>query len=219
MTAPLAASQPPASTLPESPKSSSKIEVEIKFRIADAASLHTRLLALGFQLLTPSTWEYNRLFDNAERTLRAVGETLRIRRYGDTYTLTHKTRLAGASDATEREAPHKHRLETETTLADGEALVQVFARLGYHVTFVYEKWRAEYSDGAGHLVLDETPIGTFAELEGPSEWIDATAAHLGVAPSDYMTASYARLFIEWKNTTGNTAENMTREEIEAGASR
>lgn len=204
MSAPVDASKP----------SASKVEVEIKFRVADAEALATRLLALGFHLLTPSTREHNRLFDTAAGTLRSSGQTLRIRTYGDQYLLTHKARLAGASDI-----PHKHRVETETTLADGEALAQVFAALGLRVTFVYEKWRAEYSDGAGQLVIDETPIGTFAELEGPAEWIDAIASRLGVAPSEYMTASYARLFVQWREATGNKAENMTRAEIEAGVPR
>ena len=213
MTTPLAASKPAAveaSSLP----SAAKVEVEIKFRVGDAEALAAHLLTLGFELLTPSTREYNRLFDTPQRTLRSAGQTLRIRKYGEQYVLTHKAPLAGTPDA-----PHKHRVETETTLADGEALAQVFASLGYSVTFVYEKWRAEYSDGHGHLVIDETPIGTFAELEGPSEWIDATAARLGVAPKDYMTASYAKLFIEWREATGNTAQNMTRAEVEAGAAK
>jgi adenylate cyclase class 2 len=212
MTTPLAANKPAAeaSSLP----SAAKVEVEIKFRVADADALAARLLALGFQLLTPSTHEYNRLFDTPERTLRTAGQTLRIRKYGDQYVLTHKAPLAGKPDA-----PHKHRVETETTLADGEALAQVFASLGFSVTFVYEKWRAEYSDGTGHLVIDETPIGSFAELEGPAEWIDATAARLGVASRDYMTASYAKLFVEWRDATGNTAQNMTRAEVAAGALR
>ncbi len=112
--------------------------------------------------------------------------------------------------------PYKQRMETETTVADGEALAKVFLSLGYEVAFVYEKWRTEYSDGIGHLVLDETPIGIFAELEGSPEWIDATAAHLGIEPEQYITANYARLFFAWKQEGQNAAANMTFAEVTAG---
>jgi adenylate cyclase class 2 len=190
------------------------IEVEIKFRVADVSALQTRLQAAGFAPVTPRTLEHNRLFDMPARTLRTRNETLRIRRYGSKWTVTHKAR-----PAPEDTLPHKHRLETETELADGEALVSIFASLGYQVSFVYEKWRTEYSDGQGHLMLDETPIGVYAELEGSAEWIDATAARLGVTRSEYITASYARLFMDWTAATKNSAVNLTFAEVAAGAAR
>ena len=190
------------------------IEVEIKFRVAEIGVLQARLSALGFSQTTPRTLEQNRLFDTPTRTLRTRNETLRIRRYGSKWTVTHKAR-----PTPEDTLPHKHRLETETELADGEALVRIFASLGYQVSFVYEKWRTEYSDGQGQVVLDETPIGIYAELEGAAEWIDATAARLGVAQSEYITASYARLFVDWAAATKNSAVNLTFAEVAAGAAR
>ncbi|HEX4022950.1 MAG TPA: class IV adenylate cyclase [Acidobacteriaceae bacterium] len=194
--------------------STANLEVEIKFRVVDASALCASLPALEFRLETQRTFEHNMLFDTPERTLRTSGQTLRIRQYGSRWILTHKATPASAANA-----PHKHRVETETTVADGAVLAQIFSNLGYSVAFVYEKWRTEYSDGKGHLVLDETPIGTFAELEGPSGWIDATAARLGVAAQEYITANYARLFLEWKKAMGSVAENMTFAEVAAGASR
>lgn len=193
-------------------ESATQLEVEIKFPVEDVAALASRLPALGFYVETPRTFEHNRLFDTSERTLRASSQTLRIRRYGDKWTVTHKTPTATSSIQT-----HKQRLETETVVADGETLAQIFASLGYIVSFVYEKWRTEYSDKTGHLVLDETPIGIFAELEGPAEWIDSIAAQLGVTPQDYITANYARLFFDWKQTTGSPAANMTFAEVPAGS--
>jgi adenylate cyclase class 2 len=59
------------------------------------------------------------------------------------------------------------------------------------------------------VVLDETPIGNVAEIEGPSRWIDRTAKKLGVKREDYSNASYATLFFEWKASTGSSAEEMT----------
>jgi adenylate cyclase, class 2 len=81
--------------------------------------------------------------------------------------------------------------------------------------FRYEKWRSEWSDGQGHCVVDETPIGNFAELEGRAEWIDETAARLGVSPSEYMTLSYGRLFEQWQAEHHSTAQDLTFEAIAA----
>ena len=46
-------------------------------------------------------------------------------------------------------------------------------------------------------MLDETPIGTFLELEGPSRWIDRTAKELGSTKDAYIFRSYARLHAQW----------------------
>ena len=66
-----------------------------------------------------------------------------------------------------------------------------------------------------HLVIDETPIGDYAELEGPPAWIDETLAKLGVDPATCITESYGRLFLAWKERTGSAAENLTFDEIPA----
>ena len=89
----------------------------------------------------------------------------------------------------------------------------IFESLGLQPAFTYEKWRTEWADSSGHCVLDETSIGVFAELEGPSDWIDETAGKLGVELGDFMTLSYGRLFDEWKEQTGSPVNDLTFEAI------
>jgi adenylate cyclase class 2 len=176
-------------------------EVEIKFLIKDIDAVTQKVRDAGLHLCTPRTHEMNELFDTPEGALQSRGELLRIRKYGETWTLTHKTRGSAGK--------HKTRLETETSVQDGEALRSIFESLGLIVTFRYEKFRTEWSDGHGHVVLDETPIGNIGEIEGKPEWIDAMAATLGLRESDYITASYAQMFLDWKRRTGSPAEEMT----------
>jgi adenylate cyclase, class 2 len=183
----------------------SAVEIEVKFRIQNLPELEARLRSLDFQVITPRTFERNTLYDTPDRKLRSKQSILRIRKYGDRWVLTHKC-LPNDHDPAAR---HKHRIETETEVADGEALGTVFVQLGYHPVFVYEKWRAEYADASGHCVLDETPIGAFAELEGPEEWIDAVSARLGLDPSALLTLSYGRLFDNWCRETASPARDMT----------
>jgi adenylate cyclase class 2 len=184
------------------------IETEIKFRLetpADLAMLAQRLEAVGFTLQTPRAFESNVLYDTPDRQMRARTEILRIRTYAGHTILTHK-RLP---DVGPGEDTHKHRIETETEVADGEALATVFLSLGLVPAFRYEKWRAEWTDGEGHCVVDETPIGNYAELEGSAEWIDRAAAHLGVDRARYITLSYGRLFELWRDERHSAAQNLT----------
>jgi len=68
-------------------------------------------------------------------------------------------------------------------------------------------------DGTGDVVLDETPIGNFGEIEGPPEWIDRTAQRLGVNTRQYITSNYATLFLDWKKRSHSKAKQMTFQEI------
>jgi adenylate cyclase class 2 len=181
------------------------VETEIKFRVEDPAGLSRRLEGAGFRLQTPRSFESNVLYDTPDRRMRTRTEILRIRSYAGRWTLTHK-RLP---DSGPGEDTHKHRIETETEVSDGNALAQVFLSLGLIPAFRYEKWRTEWGDGEGHCVVDETPIGDFAELEGPAQWIDRTAAELGIGPGQYITLSYGRLFEQWRDQNGSSALDLT----------
>ncbi len=193
-------------------------EIELKFPVADPQALQARLPLLGFHLVTPRTYEHNTLFDTPTRDLRARREVLRIRQYGTLCTVTHK-RLP------DQQAPvditrYKIRIETETIVAEREALAEIFRQIGYVPVFIYEKYRTEWShsinpnsDTAGHLLIDETPIGNYVELEGPTDWIDRTLAELNVDPATSLTDSYGKLFLDWKQRTGSPAEHLTFAEI------
>lgn len=179
-------------------------EIEIKFLIHNVEALLRSLRRAGFHQQTPSTFEANTLYDNSSGELRAAGEVLRLREYGGQWRLTHKTRGTAAR--------HKSRVEHETAVANGEQMHAILTDLGFRPSFRYEKYRAEWTDGTGEVVIDHTPIGDLGEIEGPPEWIDFIAATLGLGNADYITDSYVALFFQWKERTGSPALNMTFEE-------
>ena len=192
-------------------------EIELKFPVAVPSALEELLPDLGFHLETPRTFEHNVLYDTPDRVLRARHQLLRIRQYGPICTLTHKRQPEGADDSV-----YKTRIETETTLADGDALAEIFNQLGYRAAFVYEKFRTEWSyplntEGRehAHLVIDETPIGNWAELEGPMEWIDRMLLVLRIDPKTRITDSYGKLFQLWKERTGSSVTDLTFDQISA----
>jgi len=187
-------------------------EVEIKFLVSDLWELEDRLKKLGFRCETPSTHEINTLYDLPGQKLRRRGELLRLRKFGEKWKLTHKSKNVPGR--------HKSRGELETGVADGKTMDRLLRTLGFAPSFVYEKFRSEWSDGEGNVVVDRTPIGNLAEIEGKSRWIDRTARALAVGRDRYITKSYAELFFEWKRKTKCKAENMTfRECKECGGQR
>jgi adenylate cyclase class 2 len=187
-------------------------EIELKFSVGDAQALRAAVVALGFELITERTFESNTLYDTPERDLRMRRQILRLRQYGDRWVVTHKRQAAGESDVR-----YKTRIETETQVEDGPAMEAIFLQLGYGPVFRYEKFRTEWAEGGGHLVVDETPIGVWAELEGPKAWIDAMLAALHVGQERCSTESYGKLFLRWKDETRSPAENLTFDEVGAVA--
>jgi adenylate cyclase class 2 len=165
-------------------------EVEIKLRLPDAETGRELLGRAGFSVSTPRFFESNVLYDTAGQDLRGQGKMLRVRQVADVSTLTFK--------GPDESDTHKVREEIELIISDGSRFATILGRIGLTPSFRYEKYRTEYSasSGAGHALLDETPIGVFLELEGPAEWIDQTASQLGFQTGDYVLANYGQLFIE-----------------------
>ena len=177
-------------------------ETEIKLAVRNAAAARRLLRRAGFEVVRPRVFEANTVFDTPERKLRARGELLRVREAGKVVTTTFKGRPAVAR--------HKTREELEFTAGNAERLKLVLNRLGYQPVFRYEKYRTEYRRPRvrGLATLDVTPIGTFLELEGTPAWIDRTAQTLGFIESDYITASYGRLYEQWCEVQGVALGDM-----------
>jgi len=177
-------------------------EVEIKLRVSGAAAARRMLRAAGFRVVKRRIFERNTVFDTGRRTLRNSSRLLRVREAGKTTTLTYK----GPPDR----GKHKSREELELELSDAAAIAAILDRLAYHPAFRYEKFRTEFGEpvSCGVATIDETPIGVYLELEGEPSWIDSTARKLGFSETDYITASYARLYVEWCKAQGIAPADM-----------
>jgi adenylate cyclase, class 2 len=169
------------------------METEIKLRVANPQDAHLLLVNHGFVILHPRVFERNLIFDTPELSLRSSQRLLRLRDAGGAVTLTFK----GPAEA----GKHKSREEREVHPDSFEEMQIILKRLDYQVTFEYDKHRTEYHrpGSPGLATIDETPAGTFMELEGDPAWIDRTAAELGFREADYILASYGALYIQAAN--------------------
>jgi adenylate cyclase class 2 len=110
---------------------------------------------------------------------------------------------------------HKVRDEIEAQVTDTDNLVKIFEGLGMRGWFRYEKYRTTYKLPATKpwardllIEVDETPIGTFVELEGPPAAIDRAATELGYSKRDYILTNYLALYAEDCRHKGQQPQNM-----------
>ena len=180
----------------------SPVETEIKLAVPNVRTARKLLRVAGFTISRRRVFESNVVFDTARLTLRRASTLLRVRQAGGLTTVTYKGKPALAR--------YKTREELELAVTDAPTMGAIFERLGFRPVFRYDKYRTEYrqSRGAGVATLDETPVGIYLELEGAPAWIDRMARRMGFAEPDYVTASYARLYLEWCAEKGVKPSNM-----------
>lgn len=185
-------------------RGSSGLEREIKLRYATGDAARAAVEALGPTRVRPRRLQDDRLFDTAAGTLRETGCTLRLRIEslpdGERATVTFKGPV--------HTGLLKVREEIETTVGERDAFHQILERTGWRVWFRYQKYREEYSEGGVVVAIDETPVGTFVELEGDEADVTALATALGRPPADYVTESYRQLYLAHCAAAGQRATDM-----------
>ena len=178
-----------------------KLELEIKLRVRDRPRLDALLPALGARLLHPRELEDNQLYDFPDRSLETARRMLRLRRLGRGSVLTLK-------ESPRIEQGAKARDEMEVMVQEAEILAAILGRLGLVPLFRYQKYRTTYGYRDLFITIDETPIGSFLELEGPKPLIDEMAGRLGYEASDYILETYRDLYTEHARTTGKSPDSM-----------
>ena len=196
-------------------------ETEIKLPIPNPKSFLRALLKLGAKPISPRVHEHNVIFDTPDGGLARHGQLLRIRtetsapspkgkkparKTAPRVILTFKSppeQLAIGELTHHSGGRHKVREEIEVLLPEASSLQKIFEGLGLKGWFRYEKFRTPYKlpareKWAKDLVIDfdETPIGTYVELEGPPDAIDRAALQLGHSHRDYVLKNYLVLYLD-----------------------
>ena len=206
-------------------------ETEIKLKISDVRAFHRALKRIGARPVGSATGrvhEENVIFDTPDGGLAKHGQLLRIRT--ETPEVRGKAKAAASKQrivVTFKQPPtrpdsdnprhgrYKVRDEIEFEVSEAANLTKVFEGLGMSGWFRYEKYRTTFRLAPSKtwardllIELDETPIGTFVELEGPAEAIDRAATELEFSKRDYVLKSYLVLYMEECRRKDEQPRNM-----------
>jgi len=198
-------------------------EIEAKFRVDEHEHVRDRLQTCGATFIE-RVLETNHLLDRAAHPLRKEGCGLRVRTtIADPVDASHSEPSTSihtndSTDAPQRSAPAtvsrhttltfkgprqpgplKSREEIETEVADADALLHLFERLGFKALLVFQKRRESWALGDCRIELDEPPhIGLFVEIEGPDErHIRDVQAQLGLSDAHLVHRSYVHLLMDY----------------------
>jgi adenylate cyclase class 2 len=199
------------------PEPNHRQEIEIKLRVQDVAAIRSRLKRLRAREISPRTHEFNTLYDTRRQDLRRRGQLIRIRieqpasSFGKrrphenaAAILTYKGPSLSSRPAAEAgghsdiRTHFKIKDEAEVSVAGADEMARILDGLGLHPVFRYEKFRTTYAlSGVRGLKveLDETPVGTYLELEGPVAGIERGAHLLGYDRKDYLKETYGSLYL------------------------
>ena len=201
-------------------------EIEIKLRVPDLAALLRGLRRIG-AALKGRVFEQNMIYDTPDLAFRGTGRLLRLRlespapRIGASRDLRLQrprqrprrallTAKAPPYAGSPRSAAgrYKERLERELVIREPALWPRTLSALGLRPSFVYEKFRATFELPRLHLDLDETPVGTFLELEGSPRAIERAARGLGFSPRDYIRGTYWDVYAADCRRRGRPLKNM-----------
>jgi adenylate cyclase class 2 len=176
------------------------LERAVKLRFDTPEQAREAILAAGAAPLRCRRLQEDCLLDTEDEMLRRRRCVLRIRTESGKSLMTYKGPV--------QPSRLKRRDEQETIIGNGEVMIRVFEELGLHVWFRYEKYREEYAAADVTIALDETPIGTFVEIEGGEHGILTMAQALGRSPADFVLDSYRGLFVKYRDEFGFPCSDM-----------
>jgi adenylate cyclase class 2 len=176
------------------------VEREIKLRFASPEEARAAVIAAGATPMRARRLQEDCLLDTADEMLRRRDSALRVRMESGKSLVTFKGPVQPAA--------MKVRDELETVVGDGPLLLSMFERLGFQPWFRYQKYREEFAIDDVIVAVDETPVGTFIEIEGSDQGIAGMAEALGRGPGDYLLDSYRGLYSEHCHRHGLPVTDM-----------
>ena len=176
------------------------LEREIKLRFDNPEAARAAVLRAGATPLRGRRLQEDCLLDTPDDHLHRQRSVLRIRMESGKSLLTFKGPV--------QPSIMKLREELETVVGDGALVLRIFEELGFRIWFRCQKYREEFALEDAIVTVDETPVGTFVEIEGGERGIATVAAALGRGPSDYLLDSYRRLFLRHCDERGLSATDM-----------
>lgn len=174
-------------------------EVELKFRLSDAAQMESQLDALGAVRGAVQT-QCDQYFAHPVRSFAETDEALRIRSIGDENRITYKGPVIDKATKTR----HESELTFQSGPQSAEQLARIWEQLGFRRVRKVQKsrqlYRLSWQSRDLEICLDRIEgLGEFLEIETLADDSDKTVAQqtiLSLAAQLQLTAPERRSYLE-----------------------
>jgi adenylate cyclase class IV len=178
------------------------LEVELKSVVDDVDRCRAAVERAGGQLAFEGRLE-DRRWDTPDRAMAGRDHVLRVRVYRDGAGARAEVNWKGR---TQREGAYKLREEDGTSIADAEALEEIFAQLGYEVSIAIDRRIAQYDLDGAMIRFERYPrMDDLVEVEGSPEQIERAIAVLGLPRDGFTTDRLPDFVRRYESRTGGRA--------------
>ncbi|MCX6707691.1 MAG: class IV adenylate cyclase [Candidatus Woesearchaeota archaeon] len=173
-------------------------EIEVKIKIDSIEDIKKKLRKLGGK-------ESERIFEDAEYF---DFEDDRIKKKDSVIRLRNGV-LAFKGPARTSNMMDREEIEIKV---DEKKMKEIFLKIGLKPRKVIQKYRTTFmfDNGKGEVVVDETPIGDYIEIEGTEEFIFSMTKKLGCTPKDHIVKTYGYLAREFYGAKGIKTDDGMR---------
>ncbi|MFA5382018.1 MAG: class IV adenylate cyclase [Candidatus Micrarchaeia archaeon] len=152
-------------------------EVEIKILNINVKEIEKKLIKLGAKKIGKNLVQIE-FFDFPDEKISKNKSILRLRKYGKTIELTHKTKR-------KNQGKFKVREETEINIDNFENAEKILKKLGLKCINKSEKYRTSYKYENLKIEIDQHPkISAYMEIEGNKKDIEKLVKKLGFTMKD-----------------------------------
>ena len=171
------------------------IERELKFAASDLGLVRDRLKDIG-AIFIDKYFEQNIVFDRPDKSLKERRILLRLRKIKNRNILCLKCPHNG-----QRSSQIKILDEYETEISNRENFIAILNKLGFDISFQYEKIREKWRFEDLIICLDILPFGEYVEIEGDGD-LFGFAQKLGLREKDATSKNYHELNSEIRKKKG-----------------
>ena len=178
------------------------LEVELKSVVDDVDRCRAAVERAGGQLAFEGRLE-DRRWDTPDRAMAGRDHVLRVRVYRDGTGSRAEVNWKGR---TQRDGTYKLREEVGTSIADAEALEEIFVQLGYEVSIAIDRQIVQFDLDGAMIRFERYPrMDDLVEVEGSPEQIEQAIAVLGLPRDGFTTDRLPDFVRRYESRTGGRA--------------
>jgi adenylate cyclase class 2 len=178
------------------------LEVELKSVVDDVDRCRAAVEGAGATLVFVGRLE-DRRWDTPDRAMLAKDHVLRVRVYRGYGQVRAELDWKGP---TQRDGTYKLREELATSVADPDALAEIFVQLGYEISIAIDRQIVQYDLAGAMIRFERYPrMDDLVEVEGTPEQIERAILVLGLARDGFTTDRLPEFVRRYEERTGGRA--------------